>query len=142
MVYVPAYDPWLVYGALLFGHCCLPSWIRCPGIFWGGRRTPRSVIGFGSGLLRRICGGGCASLGYDCPGRRGDVTNHNTYLSPQPRTISNRRPLQPATAIHGDSTTATPNSTMGDFHHGKSFPWVFLRVSTRIPEHAPARVMA
>src|SRR6266404_385431 len=33
VVYVPAYDPWLVYGAPIVAY---PGWYPVPGIFWGG----------------------------------------------------------------------------------------------------------
>src|SRR5712671_1993752 len=33
VVYVPAYDPWLVYGEPIIAY---PGWYPVPGIFWGG----------------------------------------------------------------------------------------------------------
>ena len=50
VVYVPAYDPWLVYGAPIVAY---PGWYPVPGIFLGRRRTlVRYWIW--SRLLRRI----------------------------------------------------------------------------------------
>src|SRR5260370_39852849 len=46
-VYVPAYDPWLVYGAPIAAY---PGWDPVPGIFWGGIGLS-FVIGLGIGFF-------------------------------------------------------------------------------------------
>src|SRR5258707_15212022 len=47
VVYVPAYDPWLVYGAPIVAY---PGWYAVPGIFWGGVGLSFG-IGFGIGYF-------------------------------------------------------------------------------------------
>src|ERR1700721_3091983 len=44
VVYVPAYDPWLVYGDPIVAW---PYWYNYPGIWWGG---PYLSCGFGFGI--------------------------------------------------------------------------------------------
>jgi Protein of unknown function (DUF3300) len=43
-VYVPAYDPWLVYG---YPIAPWPGWVEVPGVWWGG---PGLYFGVGFGL--------------------------------------------------------------------------------------------
>src|SRR6202521_531186 len=83
VVYVPAYDPWLVYGEPIIAY---PGWYPVPGIFWGG-----AGIGFGIGFGVGFFGGfgwGWHLWGYDWHGRS-VIYNHNTYIS-HSRTIINR----------------------------------------------------
>src|SRR5260370_30992656 len=47
-VYVPAYDPWLVYGAPIIAY---PGWYPVPGIFWDVSALSFG-LGFGIGYLR------------------------------------------------------------------------------------------
>src|SRR5712672_3517639 len=47
VVYVPAYDPWLVYGGPIAVY---PGWYETPGIFWGGVGLSFGV-GFGLGYF-------------------------------------------------------------------------------------------
>src|ERR1700680_4910849 len=47
VVYVPAYDPWLVYGAPIVAY---PGWFPVPGIFFGGP-TVYFGMGFEVGFL-------------------------------------------------------------------------------------------
>src|SRR6266436_1606249 len=102
VVYVPAYDPWLVYGAPIVAY---PGWYPVPGIFWGGVGLSFG-IGFGIGYFGGF-GWGWGHWGYDWRGRTA-IYNHNTYIS-HSRTIINRGNFN-----HG-------NSNHGDFHHGNSF---------------------
>src|SRR6202048_551669 len=83
VVYVPQYDPWLVYGAPIVAY---PGWYPEPGIFLAG-----VGIGFGVGFGVGFFGGfgwGWHHWGYDWHGRSA-IYNHNTYIS-HSRTIVNR----------------------------------------------------
>src|SRR3989441_6807618 len=83
VVYVPAYDPWLVYGAPIVAY---PGWVPVPGIFFAG---PEISFGFGFGIgFFGGFGWGWHNWGYDWHGRR-VIYNHNTYIS-HSRTIVNR----------------------------------------------------
>src|ERR1700737_4377206 len=75
VVYVPAYDPWLVYGAPIVEY---PGWYPVPGIFFGGPAISFGV-GFGIGFFGGF-GWGWHHWGCDWHGRR-VIFNHNTYVS-------------------------------------------------------------
>jgi hypothetical protein len=84
VVYVPQYDPWLVYGAPL---AVFPGWYPYPGLFLDGPGLAFG-LGFGVGLFGGF-GWGWHHWGYDWH-HEGRVTyNHNTYVS-RSRTIVNR----------------------------------------------------
>src|ERR1700756_1300635 len=84
VVYVPQYDPWLVYGAPL---AVFPGWYPYPGLFFDG-----PGIGFGLGFSLGFFGGfgwGGHHWGYDWHhGGRAEF-NHNNYIS-HSTTIVNR----------------------------------------------------
>lgn len=71
IVYVPAYDPWLVYGAPIVAY---PGWYPVPGIFWGGVGLSFGV-GFGLGFFGGF-GWGWGHWGYDWHGRRAFFDHH------------------------------------------------------------------
>jgi hypothetical protein len=75
VVYVPAYDPWLVYGAPIIAY---PGWYPMPGIFWGGPGISFG-IGFGIGFFGGF-GWGWGHWGYDWHGRRA-FFDHHEWLS-------------------------------------------------------------
>jgi hypothetical protein len=84
VVYVPEYDPWLVYGDPL---AIFPGWYPYPGLFWDG-----PGIGFGLGFGIGFFGGfgwGWHNWGFDWRHGGRVMYNHNTYIS-QSRTIVNR----------------------------------------------------
>ena len=84
VVYVPQYDPWLVYGAPIG---IFPGWYPYPGLFFDG---PGIAFGLGIGIgLFAGFGWGWNSWGYDWRGGGRVVYNHNTYIS-NSRTIVNR----------------------------------------------------
>jgi uncharacterized membrane protein YgcG len=83
VVYVPAYDPWLVYGAPL---AVWPGWYPVPGIFIGGPAIAFGV-GFGIGYFGGF-GWGWHHWGFDWH-NRAVIYNHNTYIS-HSRTFINR----------------------------------------------------
>src|SRR5258706_7433952 len=75
VVYVPAYDPWLVYGAPIVAY---PGWYPVPGIFWGGVGLSFG-IGFGIGFFGGF-GWGWGHWGYDWHGRRA-FYDHHAFVS-------------------------------------------------------------
>src|SRR3989442_7465758 len=94
LVYVPAYDPWPVYGEPIIAY---PGWYPVPGIFLAG-----VGIGFGIGFGVGFFGGygwGWRHWGYDWHGRT-VIYNHNTYISHN-RTIINRNNFNHGNAFHG-----------------------------------------
>src|SRR6266849_9115385 len=74
-VYVPAYDPWLVYGTPIIAY---PGWYPVPGIFWGGVGLSFGV-GFGLGYFGGF-GWGWGHWGYDWHGRRA-LYDHHEFVS-------------------------------------------------------------
>src|SRR6266446_8807233 len=104
VVYVPAYDPWLVYGAPIVAY---PGWVPVPGIFFAG---PAISFGFGFGIgFFGGFGWGWHNWGYDWHGRR-VIFNHNTYIS-HSRTIINRN----------NFSRGRGNFSRGNFNHGNAF---------------------
>src|SRR6266550_6219457 len=84
-VYVPQYDPWLVYGAPM---AMFPGWYPYPGLYLNGPGITFG-LGFGVGLFGGF-GWGWHHWGYDWRHEGGRVVyNHNTYVS-HSRTIVNR----------------------------------------------------
>ena len=84
VVYVPQYDPWLVYGAPL---AVFPGWYPYPGLFLDGPGIGFG-LGFGVGLFAGF-GWGWHGRGYDWNHGGRVEYNHNTYIS-HSRTIVNR----------------------------------------------------
>ena len=128
VVYVPQYDPWLVYGAPL---AVFPGWYPYPGLFLDG-----PGIGFGLGFGVGYFGGfgwGWHHWGYDWHHEGRVVYNHNTYIS-NSRTIVNRNNFgnrgnfNHAGNFHGrnfdghqgfsHSPAATHSGAFGGFNHG------------------------
>ena len=75
VVYVPAYDPWMVYGAPIVAY---PGWYPVPGIFWGGVGLSFG-IGFGIGYFGGF-GWGWGHWGYDWHGRSA-FFDHHAFVS-------------------------------------------------------------
>ena len=100
VVYVPAYDPWLVYGAPIVAY---PGWYPVPGIFWGGVGLSFG-IGFGIGFFGGF-GWGWGHWGYDWHGRRASFDHHEF--------VSHSRDFGHEGFHHGDSGH-------GNFGHGGS----------------------
>src|ERR1700726_2903910 len=103
VVYVPQYNPWLVYGYPIVAY---PGWYPEPGLFFAG-----VGIGFGIGFGVGFFGGfgwGWHHWGYDWHGRS-VIYNHNTYIS-HSRTIVNRNNFSRNNLNHG-------NLNHGDFGH-------------------------
>jgi hypothetical protein len=88
VVYVPQYDPWLVYGYPL---AVFPGWYPYPGLYLDGLGISFG-LGFGIGLFGGF-GWGWHNWGFDW-GRGGRVVyDHNTYIS-HSRSIVNRNSFQ------------------------------------------------
>jgi hypothetical protein len=132
VVYVPQYDPWLVYGAPL---AVFPGWYSYPGLFLDG-----PGIGFGLGFGVGLFGGfgwGWHNWGFDWHRGGRVVYNHNTYIS-HSSTIVNRnsfhsgetnfnhgagRTLGGHAGFHGPAAgshalTGTHSGAFSGFNHG------------------------
>src|SRR4029077_7629536 len=83
-VYVPEYDPWLVYGAPL---AVFPGWYPYPGLFLDGPGIDFG-LGFGVGLFGGF-GWGWHKWGFGFGHSGRVVYNHNAYIS-HSRSIVNR----------------------------------------------------
>lgn len=105
VVYVPQYDPWLVYGAPM---AVFPGWYPYPGLFLDGPGIAFG-LGFGIGLFGGF-GWGWGHWGYDWHHDGRVVYNHNTYVS-HSRTIVDRNSFRAGRA----------NSNHGADSHGRGF---------------------
>jgi len=103
IVYVPAYDPWLVYG---FPIVAYPGWYPVQGIFFDGPEISFG-LGFGIGFFGGY-GWGWHNWGYDWHGRS-VMFNRNTYIS-HSRTIVNRN----------NFSRSNFNQRPGSFNHGNT----------------------
>jgi len=83
VVYVPEYDPWLVYGGRIEAW---PGWYEYPGIWYGGL-YPSYGVGFGIGFYGGY-GWGWRHWGSDWH-HRSITYNHDRYYS-RSRTFYNR----------------------------------------------------
>src|SRR4030081_3641312 len=112
VVYVPQYDPWLVYVAPIVSY---PGWYPEPGIFLAG-----VGIGFGLGFGVGYFGGfgwGWHHWGYDWHGRS-VIYNHNTYIS-RSRTIINRNNFSHNNFNHNNFSHS--NFNHANANHGNAF---------------------
>ena len=112
VVYVPQYDPWLVYGAPIVAY---PGWYPEPGIFLAG-----VGIGFGVGFGVGFFGGfgwGWHHWGYDWHGRS-VIYNHSTYIS-HSRTIINRNNFGHNNFNHNNFSHS--NFNHANANHGNAF---------------------
>ena len=75
IVYVPAYDPWLIYGYPIVGW---PGWYPYPGIWYEGPYLSFG-LGFGIGFFGGY-GWGWGNWGFDWRDRYA-IYNHNRYYS-------------------------------------------------------------
>src|SRR6202140_2986383 len=117
VVYVPQYDPWLVYGYPIVAY---PGWYAEPGLFFAG-----VGIGFGVGFGLGFYGGygwGWGHWGYDWHGRSG-IYNHNTYVS-HSRTIVNRNNFSHNNFNRGNFSHSNVNRgsfSHANVNHGNAF---------------------
>jgi hypothetical protein len=123
VVYVPEYDPWLVYGDPL---AVFPGWYPYPGLFLEGPGIAFG-LGFGIGFFGGF-GWGWGHWGYDWHRGGRAVYNHNTYIS-HSRTIVNRNNFHSNRADYGRSSgfrgssgshamSGTHSSAFSGFSHG------------------------
>jgi hypothetical protein len=112
VVYVPAYDPWLIYGDPIFAW---PGWYPYPGIWFDGPYLSFGV-GFGIGFFGGF-GWGWHHWGFDWHDRS-IIYNHNTYVS-HSRTFINRSNFAHGNAAHGGGFRGgAPERGFGGASHG------------------------
>jgi hypothetical protein len=123
VVYVPQYDPWLVYGDPL---AVFPGWYPYPGLFLEGPGIGFG-LGFGLGLFAGY-GWGWHHWGFDWHHDGRVVFNHNAYFS-RSTTIVNRNGFRSG-ATHFNrgtggrdfaasrGTAGMHSSAFGGFTHG------------------------
>jgi hypothetical protein len=114
-VYVPQYDPWLVYGAPL---AVFPGWYSYPGLFLDG-----PGIGFGLGLGVGLFGGfgwGWGHWGYDWRHDGRVVYNRNTYIS-HSRAIVNRNDFHSGRMNFNHAADAHSRGFAGHGMHSGAF---------------------
>jgi Protein of unknown function (DUF3300) len=121
VVYVPQYDPWLVYGAPIG---IWPGWYPYPGLYVGVPGISFG-LGFGVGFFGGF-GWGFHNWGYNWHGG-GIVYNHNTYIS-HSTTFINRNNFNRAggrgfaSSGHGFATphaeAGTHSGAFSGFNHG------------------------
>ncbi|MGC2733223.1 MAG: DUF3300 domain-containing protein [Candidatus Acidiferrales bacterium] len=102
IVYVPAYDPWLVYG---YPITPWPYWYEYPGIWYGGPYLSFGV-GFGIGFYGGY-GWGWHNWGTNWGGHY-VVYNHNTYYS-HSNTFYNRNNYYRNGGYHGVDSNVNHN---------------------------------
>jgi uncharacterized membrane protein YgcG len=130
VVYVPQYDPWLVYGTPL---AAFPGWYPYPGLYWAGPGVGFGV-GFGIGLFSGF-GWGWNNWGYDWGGGGRVVYNHHPYTSRSPEVVR-RNHLHPG--------VGSASRTVGEHHAahagvGPHRPVAHAAVSPhRTPAHGSA----
>ena len=115
VVYVPAYDPWLVYGAPIVAY---RGWVPVPGIFYAGPEISFG-LGFGIGFFGGF-GWGWHHWGCDWHGHT-VIYNHNTYIS-HSRTIINRNNFNNGRGNYNHGNYNHGNSNHGNTFHGSSAP--------------------
>jgi hypothetical protein len=94
VVYVPAYDPWLVYGSPIVAY---PGWYPVPGLFTGGPGLSFG-IGFGIGFFAGF-GWGWNHWGWDWGGHR-MLFDHRPYAF-HGGTFANRGGFNRGGSFHG-----------------------------------------
>jgi hypothetical protein len=110
IVYVPEYDPWLVYGGPIVAW---PGWYWYPGLYWNS-----PAIGFGVGFGVGFFGGygwGWHHWAPDWDHRRIDF-NHSTYVSHSRTFIDRNYYANRANHIHNGGIHSD-----GGFHGGNAF---------------------
>ncbi|MGC2002303.1 MAG: DUF3300 domain-containing protein, partial [Candidatus Acidiferrales bacterium] len=111
IVYVPAYDPWLVYG---YPITPWPYWYQYPGIWYGGPYLSFGV-GFGVGFYGGY-GWGWHNWGTDWHSHY-VVYNHNTYYS-HSNTFYNRNNYYRNGGYHGVDSNVNHNLAQ---EHGQAY---------------------
>ncbi len=118
VVYVPAYDPWLVYG---YPITPWPYWYPTPGIWFGGPYLSFGV-GFGVGYYGGY-GWGWNNWGADWRGR-GVIYNNNRYYS-RSTTFYNRNNYYRAGGEHGVANNVHAAAPGGGGAYGRGGAGVY-----------------
>jgi hypothetical protein len=117
VVYVPEYDPWLVYGP---PSMAWPGWYPYPGLYLA---APGIVFGLGIGIgLFAGFGWGWHHWGFNWA--RGTVVfNHNTYISRRTTVINRRTTInrQYREGFHHAAGGVHHFASAGAFHSGSGF---------------------
>jgi hypothetical protein len=111
VVYVPQYDPWVVYGSPVVAY---PGWYPYPGLYIGGPGIAFG-LGFGVGYFAGF-GWGWHNWGFDWGAHR-VIFNHNTYIS-HSRTFVNRGNFAHGNFNRGGEFHGGGVSHAGEFHGG------------------------
>jgi hypothetical protein len=111
VVYVPQYDPWVVYGLPVAAY---PGWYPYPGLYIGGPGIGFG-LGFGVGYFAGF-GWGWHNWGFDWGARR-VIFNHNTYIS-HSRTFVNRGNFARGNFNRGGEFRGGGFNHAGEFHGG------------------------
>lgn len=112
VVYVPAYDPWLVYGEPLVAY---PDWFDVPGVFYDG-----PDLFFDAGLDLGLFGGfawGWHHWGFDWH-QHAALHDHSPYLSHSP-TFAHRHDMLAGRPAFGDQ--APTRGGQGSLAHAGGF---------------------
>jgi Protein of unknown function (DUF3300) len=112
VVYVPAYDPWLVYGAPLVAY---PDWFDVPGVFYDG-----PDLFFDAGLDLGLFGGfawGWHHWGFDWH-HHAALHDHSPYFSHSP-TFAHRHDMLAGRPAFGDH--APTRGRQGSLAHAGGF---------------------
>ena len=112
VVYVPEYDPWLVYGDPL---AVFPGWYPYPGLFLDGPGIDFG-LGFGVGLYSSF-GWGWHHWDFDWRHHGRVVYNHNTYIS-HSSTIVNRNSFHAGRASFNRGVNSRGNFAGRQEFHG------------------------
>jgi hypothetical protein len=111
VVYVPEYDPWLVYGAPIG---IWPGWYAYPGLYLG---VPGIAFGFGFGIgFFGGFGWGWGHWGYDWRGH-GIMFDHHGYIS-HSRVFANRNSFNHAGGVHGREARGFSSHARAGNHSG------------------------
>jgi hypothetical protein len=112
VVYVPTYDPWVVYGAPLVAW---PGWYWYPGLYVA---TPGISFGMGFGLgFFGGVGWGWHHWGCDW-GHRTVVINHTTYISHSTTITSRNTFFHGRPGFAGGTHGFTPRGSVPGTHSG------------------------
>jgi hypothetical protein len=113
VVYVPEYDPWLVYGAPIG---IWPGWYSYPGLYIGGPGIAFG-LGFGIGFFGGF-GWGWGHWGYDWRGH-GILFDHHGYVS-HSRVFANHNNFNRAGGFHGGGFHGDAGRGFSGGQHGFS----------------------
>jgi uncharacterized protein DUF3300 len=126
VVYVPEYDPWIVYGDPLLAW---PGWYPYPGLFIAGPGVDFG-LGFGLGFFTGF-GWGWHHWGFDWDRRR-LIFDHNTYIS-HSRTFIN------SNDFHHEGLRGDARGVTGPEHgfHGPEHGFVGPQHGSAVPHSQP-----